>query len=96
MADEKPAGAIRLDGHHRQTLEKIFAHPTSHNIQWHDVLSLLGHVGTLKEHHDGKYVVTIGDQTESLDPARQHDVDIRYVVDLRRMMASVGITPETV
>ena len=30
-----------LDGHHKATVEKIFSHPVSHNIQWHDVLSLL-------------------------------------------------------
>ena len=34
-----------LDAHHRATVEKIFNHPVSHNIQWHDVLSLLQSVG---------------------------------------------------
>jgi hypothetical protein len=31
----------KLDGHHRATVEKIFRHPAGHNLQWHDVLSLL-------------------------------------------------------
>ena len=31
----------KMDSHHRKTVEKLFTHPTSHNIQWHDVLSLL-------------------------------------------------------
>ena len=35
------ADGIKLNGHHRVTVEKIFQHPVSHNIQWHDVLSLL-------------------------------------------------------
>jgi len=39
------ADSSGLDGHHRATLERIFRHPTSHNIQWHDVLPLLRTVG---------------------------------------------------
>ena len=31
------AEGIKLDGHHRATVRKIFQHPVSHNIQWHDV-----------------------------------------------------------
>jgi len=43
--------AEHLDGHHRATVEKIFTHPTGHNIQWHDVISLLEQVGTVEETH---------------------------------------------
>ena len=32
---------VNLDSHHAATVEKIFQHPVSHNIEWHDVLSLL-------------------------------------------------------
>ena len=35
-----------LSNHHRDTLAKIFQHPTSHNIEWPDVVSLLNAVGT--------------------------------------------------
>jgi hypothetical protein len=30
----------KLDAHHRATVERILSHPTSHNIEWHDVVSL--------------------------------------------------------
>jgi hypothetical protein len=47
---------VKLDGHHRVTVEKIFQHPVGHNIQWHDVLSLLERVETETfdppRHHD--------------------------------------------
>ncbi len=87
MADE-----IHLDGHHRATVEKIFQHPAGHNIQWHDVLSLLEHVATVVEEHDGRYRVTLGSETETLDAPRGHDIDTQMVVDLRRMLQSAGIT----
>ena len=55
-----------LNSHHRDTLLQIFQHPTSHNIEWNDVLSLLEAVGSVEQHHDGKYVVTLGTETEVL------------------------------
>jgi hypothetical protein len=87
------AEEIKLDGHHRVTLEKIFQHPVSHNIQWHDVLSLLEGVATVTKGHDGRYKVTLGPETEVFDTPRGHDVDEQTVIDLRRMLRGAGITP---
>lgn len=82
-----------LDGHHRATVEKIFQHPAGHNIEWHDVLSLLERVATVEREHDGRYRVTLGSETETLDAPRDHDIDTQMVVDLRRMLKGAGITP---
>ena len=82
---------IKLDAHHRKTVEKIFSHPTSHNIQWHDVLSLLEAVATVDEGHDGRYKVTLGTETETFDTPRGHDIDTQMVVDLRRLLKGAGI-----
>jgi hypothetical protein len=87
------AEGIQLDVHHRATVEKIFGHPVSHNIQWHDVLSLLESVGTVSEEHDGRYTVTLGSETQTFDAPRRHDIDEQQVIDLRRMLGGAGITP---
>jgi hypothetical protein len=79
-----------LSNHHRDTLLQIFQHPTSHNIEWPAVLSLLEAVGSVTQHHDGKYVVTVGTETEVLTPPKHKDIDIQQVVDLRRMLTSAG------
>jgi hypothetical protein len=84
-----------LDAHHRATVEKIFSHPMSHNIQWHDVLSLLEQLDSVAREHEGRYTVTLGGETETFDVPRHHDIDAQQVVDLRRMLKSAGITPET-
>ena len=89
MTDE-----TKLDAHHRKTVEKLFAHPVSHNIQWHDVLSLLEAVADVEEGHDGRYKVTLGTETETFDTPRGHDIDTQMVVDLRRMLKGAGIGPE--
>ena len=80
-----------LDSHHRATLKKILAHPVSHNIQWHDVLSLLESVGTVTEKHDGRYAVTLGSETETFDTPRHADISEQQVIDLRRMLKKAGI-----
>jgi hypothetical protein len=84
---------IRLDSHHRDTVERIFSHPTSHNIQWHDVLSLLEAVGSVTQEHDGRVKVTLGPETETFTRPRHADIDTQMVVDVRRMLKGAGITP---
>jgi hypothetical protein len=88
------AEGIELDAHHRATVEKIFSHPVGHNIQWHDVLSLLQSVATVTGENDDRYTVTLGSETETFDAPRGHDIDEQQVVDLRRMLRGAGITPE--
>ena len=90
MAEE-----IKLDGHHRATLKKIFQHPTSHNIQWHDVLSLLESVAEVTERHGTKYKVRLGPETETLEAPKGSDIDEQMVIDLRRMLKGAGIVPES-
>ena len=78
---------------HRDTLEKIFSHPTSGNVEWRQVLSLLEAVGTTTEEPNGKLRVTLGGETEVLRPPAGKDIDRQTVVDLRRMLSSAGFAP---
>ena len=43
-----------LSSRHRDTIEKIFTHPASGNVEWRDVLSLLEYLGTTTEQRNGK------------------------------------------
>ncbi len=88
------AKGTELDAHHRATVEKIFGHPGGHNIQWHDVLSLLQSVATVTEEKGDRYTVTLGSETETFDAPQGHDIDEQQVVDLRRMLRGAGVTPE--
>lgn len=88
-----PVEPEHLSNHHRTTLREIFQHPTSHNIEWRAVLSLLEAAGTVTEHHDGKLTVTLGPVTEYLEPPAGKDIDPQMVVDLRRMLTAAGYQP---
>ncbi|HTR78560.1 MAG TPA: hypothetical protein VMH39_10630 [Gemmatimonadaceae bacterium] len=79
-----------LSNHHRDTLLQIFQHPSSHNIQWPDVLSLLEAVGEIEPRRDGKYLVRLGDEAEVLVPPKHKDIDIQQVLDVRRMLTGAG------
>ena len=79
-----------LSSHHRNTLSKIFQHPASHNIEWHDVLSLLTAIGSVARHRDNKVAVTVGSETRFFDIPERKDIDVDSIVDLRRLLANAG------
>jgi hypothetical protein len=85
---------VHLTSHHRDTLRSIFGHPTSGNIEWRDVVSLLDYVGTTAEERNGKLRVTLGPETEVFEPPRGKDVDEQMIVDLRRLLRQAGVTPD--
>jgi hypothetical protein len=79
-----------LSGEHRNTVEKIFSHPTSANIEWRQVVSLLEAIATVTVGHNGELKVTLGSQTEFLREPHGKDVDIDTVAALRRMLRQAG------
>ena len=88
-----PPQPEHLNNRHRDTLQQIFRHPVSHNIEWRAVLSLLEAVGTVTVRHGGKVDVTVGPEREFLDPPTAGTVDEQMVMDLRRMLSSAGYGP---
>jgi hypothetical protein len=83
-----------LSSHHRDTIEKIFSHPASHNIEWRQVVSLLETIGTVTHEHNGKLKIVLGPETEVLPAPRGKDVETQVVVDLRRMLKQAGFGPD--
>jgi hypothetical protein len=85
--------AADLTHHHRVTLEKIFRHPLSGNVEWRQVLSLLEAVGTTTQEPNGKVRVELGGETKILQPPDDKDLDRQLIVDLRRMLTNAGLEP---
>jgi hypothetical protein len=82
-----------VESEHVSTVEKIFGHPSSGNVEWRQVLSLLEAVGTVTERRNGRVAVTVGNETEVFDPPEGKDVDTQMIVDLRRMLTGAGFAP---
>ena len=84
---------MALSNRHRDTIEKIFDRPSSGNVEWGEVLSLLETVGDVVEEPNGRYRVTLGAETEAVDRPHGKDVDVQLLVDLRRMLRNAGFVP---
>jgi hypothetical protein len=85
---------LKLDHHHRTTAERAFRHPTSHNIQWHDVQSLLGTLGACRETTHHSYEVKVDDLLVIFRGPLGRDLTDEHVGELRKVLRRVGITPE--
>jgi hypothetical protein len=83
-----------LSSHHRATVERIFSHPPSRNIEWREVVSLLEAIGSVTHEHNGKLKVSLGAETEMLPAPHGKDVDTQVMVDLRRMLKQAGFAPD--
>ncbi|WP_368499079.1 hypothetical protein [Herbiconiux sp. A18JL235] len=81
-----------LSQHHRTTLQRIEAHPTTRNLEWNDVIGLLNEVAEVTEEHDGKFVVKLGEGRIVITKPRHKDVDEQLVVDLRKLFRDAGIS----
>jgi ribulose bisphosphate carboxylase small subunit len=84
------SGIEHVSQHHRTTLEHIGHHPTTHNLEWNDVIGMLEEIADVREEHDGKYIVKLGDERIVLTKPRHKDVDEQMVLDLRRMLRGAG------
>jgi hypothetical protein len=85
---------LHVSQHHRTTLEHIERHPTTHNLEWKDVIALLEEVADVREEHDGKFVVKLGDGRIVLTKPKHKDVDEQMVLDLRRLLKDAGYTSQ--
>ena len=82
-----------LSGRHRDTVQQIFEHPVSHNIEWHAVTSLLDAIGSVDVHHDGQVAVRVGSESAFIKHPDGKDIDEQMVVDLRRLLSKAGYEP---
>jgi hypothetical protein len=82
-----------LSNHHLRTLDQLFEHPVSHNVEWARVLPLLSALGEVHERHDGKYEVTLGGKKEIITRTPGKDLTEEEVVRLRRHLTDAGLGP---
>jgi hypothetical protein len=92
-AREEPA-PVHLNNHHRNTLDALFQHPTSHNVRWADVVSLLGAVGQVEDRHEGKVKVTVGTRSAFFETPRDHNAGVEQIVELRHLLGDAGYAPQ--
>jgi hypothetical protein len=89
----RPAGS-HLNHHQRETVRKIYAHPVTRGLAWHDVESLLGAIGDVTTSHDDRYHVTAGDVTRVFVRPKSKELDVAEVMELRHFLEAVGVADD--
>lgn len=84
--------SIKLDHHHRHTVQQIFGHPIGHNIQWRDVICLLERIGDVHESHRGGWTYTKDGNVVSLGRARGRDLSEEQVMRVRHLLSVHGVS----
>ena len=80
-----------MNRHHLRVLQEIFAHPLPHNLEWNDVVGLIGHLGSALERHDGKYEFQIGTAKWVFTKPHHKDVSVDEILELRRFLTEAGV-----
>ncbi len=75
-----------LSAHHRHTYEAIFRHPVAHNLEWHDVRSLLEAIAAVTEGSNGSIHATRNGHTMLLHAPKHKEVPVQAVHDIRRFL----------
>ena len=71
---DRPIAQPHLNGRHQNTYEAIFRHPAAHNLEWHDVRSLLDALADVTERHNGSLHVTRNGHVGNLHAPKHKDV----------------------
>jgi len=87
--------ATHLNNKHAHTLERIFQHPASHNLEWRDVTALFAHLGTVEEKENGHIGVLINGLHEIYHRTAEKDVsDTQQVLAIRRFLERAGVNKD--
>jgi hypothetical protein len=92
-AEDHEIGGFHLNHKQMNVLHKVYAHPVTHDLTWHNVRTLLDAVGEVEEKHNGSWRITIGEQPEVFDPNHGKELTVEQVMDLRRMLTAAGLEP---
>lgn len=78
---------------HQRTLEMLFEHPMSHNIEWRDVKHLLDSLGTTTPGGHDTVHATINGRTAMLHDTARKTLTAEQVAQLRHFLRDVGVVP---
>ena len=89
---------MQIDAKHRRTLEELFAHPISMNIDFWKVVNLFEDLGADVEDTKKDHVkVKLNGVEASFPRPHKKNIDSKHgIVAIRDFLKQAGVTPETV
>jgi hypothetical protein len=83
-----------VTGKHRTALEAIFRHPTPHNLEWHDVIGLMGSIGMIQEKANGDVEFKLAGALHRLHKPHTKNLAVEEVIKLRHFLQQAGWSPD--
>jgi hypothetical protein len=78
---------ISMSKVHQTTYKAIFQHPIAHNLQWHDVRSMLATIAEVTEEHNGNLRFARHGEVLVLHPPKDKDLsDSKEVMKIRHFL----------
>jgi hypothetical protein len=86
--------AAAVTGSHRRTLEAIFRHPLAHNLEWSDVVRLIGKLGSVHEQPNHEFVFELAGERHLMRKPHSKDMTSEGVLEVRHFITRAGLSPE--
>jgi hypothetical protein len=83
-------GAAALHGAHLRALEAVFRHPPAHNLEWMDVVSLIGKIGAVRARGGDSFGFEVGSERLLMHKPHTKELTTSDVVDLRHFLERAG------
>jgi hypothetical protein len=83
-----------VTGSHRRTLDAIFRHPMAHNLEWDDVVGLIGKIGDAHERHSSEFVFEVDGHCHVMRKPHDKDLTGSEVMEVRHFLMQTGSSPE--
>lgn len=79
-----------------KTLEKLFSHPISMNIEWNEVKHMLETLGAEIDMTNHSHIkIKLGDQVKTFKTFHKMLGDKHEIIELQHMLKEAGLAPES-
>jgi hypothetical protein len=88
--DAPPRDHAAVTGSRRRTLEAIFRHPSAHNLEWTDVVALIGKIGEVDAKANSEFAFKVAGEHLLMRKPHTKDLTGSEVITLRHFLAQAG------
>jgi hypothetical protein len=82
-----------VTGSRRRTLEAIFRHPLAHNLEWSDVVALIGKIGDAQEKANSEFLFEVAGKRHVMRKPHTKDLTSAEVLEVRHFLIQAGWDP---
>jgi len=79
-----------ISNSNHRTLEAIFRHPSAHNLEWTDVVALIGKIGEVDEKANSEFAFYVQGELHVMRKPHTKDLTGSDVIELRKFLKHAG------